>query len=49
MSIPDLKDSINYLGEIVGSKDNEDMLDLLFFKFLYRKVTMLGNKDIHMM
>ena len=35
--MPDLKDSINYLAEIVGSKDNEEMLDLLFSNFCIGK------------
>ena len=36
-AIPDLKESISLLGEIVGSKDNEDMLDLLFSNFCIGK------------
>ena len=37
LCIPDLKDSINYLAEIAGSKDNEEMLDLLFSNFCIGK------------
>ena len=36
-AIPDLKESISLLGEIVGNKDNEDMLDLLFSNFCIGK------------
>jgi tRNA modification GTPase len=36
-AIPDLKESISFLGEIVGNKDNEDMLDLLFSNFCIGK------------
>ena len=37
LCVPDLKDSINYLAEIAGSKDNEEMLDLLFSNFCIGK------------
>ena len=37
LCIPDLKDSIKYLAEIAGSKDNEEMLDLLFSNFCIGK------------
>ncbi|MEC8420383.1 MAG: GTPase, partial [Verrucomicrobiota bacterium] len=37
LSIPELKDSIKYLGEIVGDTDNEDMLDVLFSNFCIGK------------
>ena len=37
LSIPELKDSIKYLGEIVGETDNEDMLDVLFSNFCIGK------------
>ncbi|MEC8243279.1 MAG: tRNA uridine-5-carboxymethylaminomethyl(34) synthesis GTPase MnmE [Verrucomicrobiota bacterium] len=36
-AITDLKESISLLGEIVGNKDNEDMLDLLFSNFCIGK------------
>ena len=36
-AVSDLKDSIDFLGEIVGKKDNEDMLDVLFSKFCIGK------------
>ena len=36
-AIPDLKESILHLGEIVGYKDNEAMLDLLFSNFCIGK------------
>ena len=36
-AIPDLKESISLLGEIVGNKDNEDLLDLLFSNFCIGK------------
>jgi tRNA U34 5-carboxymethylaminomethyl modifying GTPase MnmE/TrmE len=32
-----LKESISLLGEIVGKKDNEDMLNLLFSNFCIGK------------
>ena len=37
LCVPDLKDSIKYLAEIAGSKDNEEMLDLLFSNFCIGK------------
>ena len=37
LSIPELKDSIKNLGEIVGDTDNEDMLDVLFSNFCIGK------------
>lgn len=37
LSIPEIKDSIKYLGEIVGDIDNEDMLDILFSNFCIGK------------
>ena len=37
LSIPELKDSIQHLGEIVGQTDNEDMLDILFSNFCIGK------------
>ena len=36
-AVSDLKDSIDFLGEIVGKKDNEDMLDTLFSTFCIGK------------
>ena len=36
-AVSDLKDSIDFLGEIVGRKDNEDMLDTLFSTFCIGK------------
>ena len=36
-AVSDLKDSIDFLGQIVGKKDNEDMLDTLFSTFCIGK------------
>jgi len=37
LCVPDLKDSITFLAEIAGSKENEEMLDLLFSNFCIGK------------
>ena len=36
-SVPDLKEAISCLNSIVDTKDNEDMLDLLFSSFCIGK------------
>jgi len=46
-AIPDLKESISLLGEIVGKKDNEDMLRSFIFELLHWEMSIGEYKEDH--